>query len=161
MGPTRKRDLTAATVGAAVLGYLLVRVLYRLFPPITVLDRSCRCSRSPSPRRGGRFYMRAKISDGEIGVGPGWLHPLAVPRSVLIAKASAWMGALVLGWWLGVLAYLLPRRSTLRVAAEDTAGAVVAAALRAGTVGRRRCGCSIAACLRRIRPTTPTAQRRN
>lgn len=37
MGPTRKRDLTAAVVGAAVLGYLLVNGLYRWFPPITVL----------------------------------------------------------------------------------------------------------------------------
>ena len=35
MGPTRKRDLTAAVV-AAVVGYLLVTVLYRWFPPITV-----------------------------------------------------------------------------------------------------------------------------
>jgi hypothetical protein len=45
----------------------------------------------------------------------------------MIAKASAWVGALVLGWWVGVLVYLLPRRGTLRVAAEDTAGTVVAA----------------------------------
>ena len=45
----------------------------------------------------------------------------------MIAKASAWAGALVLGWWVGLLAYLLPRRSPLRVAGEDTAGAVVAA----------------------------------
>ena len=45
----------------------------------------------------------------------------------MIAKASAWVGALVLGWWLGVLAYLLPRRGTVRVAGEDTAGAAVAA----------------------------------
>ena len=38
------------------------------------------------------------------------------------------MGSVVLGWWLAVVAYLLPRRSTLRVAAEDTGGAVVAGA---------------------------------
>ena len=68
--------------------------------------------------------MRAKINDGQIGDGPGRLHPLAVARSVMI---SAWVGALVLGWWLGVLVYLLPRRGTVRVAGEDTAGAVVAA----------------------------------
>jgi hypothetical protein len=70
--------------------------------------------------------LGAMRHDGEIGDGPGWLHPLAVARSVLIAKASAWVGALVLGWWIGVLVYLLPRRSTLKVAGEDTAGAVVA-----------------------------------
>jgi hypothetical protein len=77
---------------------------------------------------GWAFYIRAKINNGQIGDGPGWLHPLAVARSVMIAKASAWAGALVLGWWVGLLAYLLPRRSTLRVAGEDTAGTVVAAA---------------------------------
>jgi hypothetical protein len=44
----------------------------------------------------------------------------------MVAKASAWVGALVLGWWLAVVVYLLPRRGVMRVAAEDTAGAVVA-----------------------------------
>ena len=72
-------------------------------------------------------YVRGKISEGEIGMGPGWLHPLAVARTVMVAKASAWVGALVLGWWVGVLVYFLPRRSWLRVAAEDTTGTVVAA----------------------------------
>jgi hypothetical protein len=31
------------------------------------------------------------------------------------------------GWWLGVVAYLLPRRSELRVANADTPGVFVAA----------------------------------
>ena len=93
-------------------------------------------------------YVRTKINDGEIGDGPGWLHPLAVARSVVVAKASAWVGALVLGWWVGVLVYL-------------PAAAVMAAGRGRGH--RRapswppsarwrwwspRCGCSIAANLR-------------
>ena len=126
MGPTRKRDLTAATVLAAVAGYLLVVLTYRWFPPITLLTGVSLLAVAIA-EAGWAFYVRAKINDGEIGDGPGWLHPLAVARSVLIAKASAWVGALVLGWWVGVLVYLLPRRSTLRVAGEDTAGAGVAA----------------------------------
>jgi Protein of unknown function (DUF3180) len=127
MGPTRKRDLTAATVIAAVAGYLLVVLLYRWFPPIT-LWTGVSLLAVAAAEAAWAFYVRAKINDGEIGDGPGWLHPLAVARSVLIAKASAWVGALVLGWWLGVLVYLVPRRSTLKVAGEDTAGAAVAAA---------------------------------
>ena len=127
MGPTRKRDLTAAGVLAAVVGYLLVVLLYQYFPPIDVWTGMSLLAVAII-EAGWAFYVRAKINDGQIGDGPGWLHPLAVARSVLIAKASAWVGALVLGWWLGVLAYLLPRRSTLQVAGEDTAGAVVAAA---------------------------------
>jgi hypothetical protein len=126
MGPTRKRDLTAATVLAAVAGYLLVVLLYRYFPPIDVWTGVSLLAVAIA-EAGWAFYVRAKINDGEIGDARGWLHPLAVARSVLIAKASAWVGALVLGWWIAVLVYLLPRRSTLRVAGEDTAGVVVAA----------------------------------
>ena len=107
MGPTRKRDLTAATVIAAVLGYLLVVLLYRWFPPITVWTGLSLLAVA-IVEAGWAFYVRAKINDGEIGDARGWLHPLAVARSVLIAKASAWVGALVLGWWVGVLVYLCP-----------------------------------------------------
>ena len=127
MGPTRKRDLTAATVIAAVLGYLLVTVLYRWFPPITVWTGLV--AAGGRDRRGRLGVLRAGEDQrrARSATAPGWLHPLAVARSVMIAKASAWVGALVLGWWVGVLVYLLPRRDTLRVAGEDTAGAVVAA----------------------------------
>jgi Protein of unknown function (DUF3180) len=126
MGPTRKRDLTAAVVGAAVLSFLLITVLYRWFPPITVWTGLSLLAAAIAEALWAR-YVRAKISEGEIGVGPNWLHPLAVARTVMVAKASAWMGALVLGWWVGVLVYFLPRRSWLRAAAEDTTGTVVAA----------------------------------
>jgi hypothetical protein len=126
MGPTRNRDLTAATVIAAALGYVLVTVTYRWFPPITVWTGLSLLAVAIA-EGGWAFYVRAKINDNQIGDGPGWLHPLAVARSVMIAKASAWVGALVLGWWVGVLVYLLPRRGSVRVAGEDTAGAVVAA----------------------------------
>jgi len=126
MGPTRKRDLTAAAVGAAVIGYLMVTRLYRLLPPITVWTGISLLAVAVVEALWAR-YVRHKIDEGEIGPGVGQLHPLAVARTVLIAKASAWMGALVLGWWVAVLVYFLPRRSWLRIAAEDTAGSVVAA----------------------------------
>lgn len=126
MGTSRKRDLAVAVVATAVVGYLLMHVLYRSFPPIT-LWTGVSLLGVAAAIAGWGFFVRAKIRDGEIGVGRSRLHPLAVARSVVIAKASAWMGSVVLGWWLAVVAYLLPRRSTLRVAAEDTSGAVVAA----------------------------------
>ncbi|MDD4866130.1 MAG: DUF3180 domain-containing protein [Mycobacterium sp.] len=126
MGPTRKRDLTAAVVGAAVLGYLLVKALYRWFPPITVWTGLSLFAVAVAEALWAR-YVRAKISDGEIGTRPGWLHPLAVARTLMVAKASAWVGAVMLGWWLGLFGYFLPRRSWLRAAAEDTTGTVVAA----------------------------------
>lgn len=126
MGPTRKRDLTAAVIGAALIGYLLVVQLYRWFPPITVWTGLPLLGVAAAEALWARA-VRAKINDGEIGEGSGRLHPLAVARSLLVAKASAWVGALVLGWWVGVLVYLLPRRSWLRVAGEDCAGTAAAA----------------------------------
>lgn len=126
MGPTRKRDLTAAVLGTAVAGYLLVVLVYRWFPPITVWTGFSLLTVGIAEAIWGR-HVRVKIADGQIGDAPGWLHPISVARSVVIAKASAWVGALALGWWVGVLAYLLPRRSWLRVAAEDTSGTAVAA----------------------------------
>lgn len=125
MGPTRTRDLAAAATVAAIAGYLLVHVAYRWFPPIDVWTGVSLLGVAAAVG-GWAFYVRARIRDGQIGVGQGRLHPLAVARSVVIAKASAWMGSVVFGWWLAVVVYLLPRRATLRVAAEDTPGAVVA-----------------------------------
>ncbi|HEU4360908.1 MAG TPA: DUF3180 domain-containing protein [Mycobacterium sp.] len=126
MGPTRKRDLTATVAVVAIASYLLVVVLYQWFPPITVWTGLSLLAVAAAEAGWGR-YVRAKINEGEIGDGPGWLHPLVVARAVVIAKASAWVGALVLGFWVGVLGYVLPRRSELQVAADDTGGAVVAA----------------------------------
>lgn len=88
MGPTRKRDLTAAVVGAAAVGYLLVAVLYRWFPPITVWTGLSLLAVAVAEALWAR-YVRVKISDGEIGDGPGWLHPLVVARSLMVAKSVA------------------------------------------------------------------------
>ncbi|OBK69767.1 DUF3180 domain-containing protein [Mycolicibacterium fortuitum] len=126
MGPTRKRDLAGGVLVVAIVGYLLVGVLYRWFPPLTIWTGLSLLAVAII-EAGWAFYVRAKINDGEIGVGAGRLHPLAVARSVVIAKASAWVGAIVAGWWIGVLVYLLPRLGELRVAGEDTPGAAVAA----------------------------------
>ena len=126
MGPTRRRDLTAAVVGVAILAYLLVHVLYRNFPPITMWTGLSLLAVAAGEAAWG-VSVRARIRDGEIGVAAGRLHPLAVARSVVVAKASAWVGAVMLGWWIGVLVYLLPRRAELRVAGADTPGALAAA----------------------------------
>lgn len=126
MGLTRTRDLTIAVVIAAVLGFVLIRVLYHYFPPITLMTGVSLLAVA-AVEAGWGWSVRGKIQAGQIGVGVGRLHPLAVARSVAIAKASAWLGAVMLGWWLGVLGYLLPRRSELRVAAADTPGVIVAA----------------------------------
>lgn len=126
MGPTRKRDLGATIMVVALLGYGVVVLTYRWFPQITVWTGISLLAVAGAEAVWA-FAVRAKIREGQIGEGSGRVHPLTVARSVVVAKASAWVGAPVLGWWLAVLAYLLPRHGTLRVAAADTGGAVVAA----------------------------------
>jgi uncharacterized membrane protein len=126
MGPTRKRDVTAAVLVLGVVGYVVVAGLYpRMFPPITIWTGISLLVLAVLEGLWGR-YVRSKINDALIGEGSGRLHPLAVARTVMVAKASAWVGALALGWWLGMLAYLLTHRD-LRVAVDDTPGAGVAA----------------------------------
>ena len=126
MGLTRKRDLAAAAAVAALVGYLAIHLLYRHFPPIT-LWTGLSLLGVAAVEAWWAASVRGRIRDGRIGVGAGRLHPLAVARTVAIAKASAWAGALMLGWWVAVLVYLLPRRDELRVAGADTPGAAVAA----------------------------------
>lgn len=133
MGPTRRRDLVIAVAVTAVLSYLVIHLLYRWFPPVTGWSGLSLLAVAAGEAVWGRS-VRARIRDGKIGVGPGRLDPLAVARSLAVAQASAWAGALAAGWWLGVLGYLLPQRSTLRVAAADTPGVLVAVASAAALV---------------------------
>lgn len=126
MTPIRKRDLAFACLASAVAGYLLVIITYRWFPPITVWTGISLLVVAIAEAVWAR-QVRAKITGGHIGDGAGRLHPLAVARTVVVAQASAWVGAIALGWWVGVLVYLLPRRTSLRVAGEDSAGVSVAA----------------------------------
>ncbi|GAY18280.1 DUF3180 domain-containing protein [Mycobacterium sp. shizuoka-1] len=124
MGPTRKRDLAVAVLGVAALTWLLMRVLYHYFPPITAWTGLSLLAVA-ALEAAWAVSVRAKIRDGQIGTGGGRLHPLAVARSVVIAKASAWVGALMLGWWIGVVVYLLLSRTGH--ARADTPGSIIAA----------------------------------
>jgi hypothetical protein len=127
MGPTRKRDLAFAAIATVIVGYLAIGLLYRYFPPIT-LWTGLSLLAVAAVEAWWAVSVRGRIRDGRIGVGAGRLDPLAVARTVAVAKASAWVGAVMFGWWVAVLGYLLPRRTDLRVAAADTPGALAAAA---------------------------------
>ena len=157
MGPTRKRDLgrdgasprSSASPGARRCTGGSRRS--RCGP-------DCRCWRSRVAEAGWAFYVRAKINDGrDRRRRPAGCTRWRWPRSVVIAKASAWVGALVLGWWVGVLVYLLPRRGD---AAGRGRGHRRAPSWRPCARWRwwsPRCGSSIAASPRRTRPRTPRA----
>lgn len=142
MRVTRIRELLVVAVLAALAGFLAVLQMYRWFPPITVFS-GISLAVLAAVEAGWGGYVRRKIADDEIGAGPGRLHPLTVARSVLAGQASAWVGSLVFGGWVGILLYLLERRGELAVAAADTPGAIVAAlcalALAAAGVWLQHC----------------------
>lgn len=128
---TRARDLVVAGLVAAVLVHLLVRVLYGQLPPLptfagvtllvlavveAVLAFSIR-TRVRAPREGRP------------------LQPLTAARAVALAKASSLLGAIMAGVWLGVLAYVLPRRAEITAAADDLPSTVVGVICSAVLIG--------------------------
>ncbi|GAA4699808.1 DUF3180 domain-containing protein [Pseudonocardia yuanmonensis] len=121
MKPIRHRDLLVAFLGAGIVAHLVVSLTYGTLPSF------------PAP---------AGVTLGVLGLAEavaGWIlkgrverrqgsrpvEPLVAARAVLVAQASAVGGALVGGLWAGLLAYVLPRASTVTAAASDTTAAVV------------------------------------
>lgn len=118
---TRARDLATAGLLAAGIVYLLVSTFYGELPPI--------------PRFAGVTLLVLAVIEGVLGAslrsrirGGDRSRPvqaLTAARAVALAKASSLLGAIMLGAWLGMLGYLLPRRASLTAAVVDTPGAVV------------------------------------
>jgi hypothetical protein len=128
---TRARDLAGVGVVAAVVVYLAVRLLYAQLPPL--------------PTFAGVTLLVLAIVEAALGVSlrsrirnPGDgrpVQPLAAARALALAKASSLLGAIMLGAWLGVLGYVLPRRDELAAAAEDLPSTIVGAVCAAVLIG--------------------------
>ncbi len=129
--PTRILDLVVNFVVAAAIAWIATRFTYRLFPPISIFAGA-----SLYPVAAIEivlaFVVRARVNDRRIGDGPHELHPITVARAVALAKASAQVGSLAAGVWLGFLLWVFPQRGTLLAAAADAPGAIVG--LTAGSV---------------------------
>jgi hypothetical protein len=116
---TRARDLVLTGLVAAALVYLLVRVFYGQMPPL--------------PTFAGVTLLVLAVIEGWVGVSlrsrirdpHKELQPLTAARAVALAKASSVLGAIMLGTWLAILAYVLPRRADLTAAAADFRSTVV------------------------------------
>jgi cobalamin synthase len=118
---TRARDLAAAGLVTAVLVHLLVRVLYGQLPAmptfagVTLLVLAV-------VEAVLAFALRTRIRDPREGKP---LQPLTAARAVALAKASSVLGAIMLGAWLGLGVYVLPRRAEITAAAADFRSTVV------------------------------------
>jgi hypothetical protein len=118
---TRARDLAVAGLVAAVLVHLLVRVLYGQLPAmptfagVTLLVLAV-------VEVVLAFSLRTRIRNPGEGKP---LQPLTAARAVALAKASSLLGAIMLGAWLGLGVYVLPRRAEITAAAADFRSTVV------------------------------------
>jgi hypothetical protein len=122
--PTRVLDLMANVVVAAVIVWILTRMAYGSFPPISAYSGASLYPVAAIEVALG-FVIRARINDHQIGDGPHQLHPITAARAVALAKASVQVGSLAAGVWLGFLFWVFPRRGTLTAATADSPGAIV------------------------------------
>lgn len=118
---TRARDLVVAGLLAAGLVFLLVQVAYGDLPPLPMFAGVTLLALAVVEAALGAS-LRTRIRKPE---GGRPVQPLTAARAVALAKASSLLGAIMLGAWLGMLAYLLPRRVEVTAAAEDVPSAII------------------------------------
>lgn len=112
-------ELAVIVVGVAAGVYLLVR---DLVPPIPVWAGALLYGIAAADLYIAQL-VRSRLSHGEVGMGPGRIHPIAVARAVALAKASAYLGAVALGFFGGVLVFLFTEGDRLDATHADRPGA--------------------------------------
>jgi hypothetical protein len=127
---TRARDLVVAGLLAAGIVYVVVRVAYGDLPPLPTLAGSTLLVLAIIEAALGAS-LRSRIRKPE---GGRPIQPLTAARAVALAKASSLLGAIMLGAWLGMLGYLLPKRAEVAAAAEDVPSGVVGMACAAALI---------------------------
>jgi hypothetical protein len=127
---TRARDLIIPAVLTGLLVHLLLRIGYEQLPPLPTLAGSTLAVLAVVEAVLG-YTVRARIARRP-GTRP--VAPLAAARAVALAKASSLLGAIMLGGWLGVIAYTLPERHEIVAAAADTTSAIIGACCAAALI---------------------------
>ncbi|NUP25839.1 MAG: DUF3180 domain-containing protein [Nocardia sp.] len=122
--PTRLRELLANVLIAAVIAWVTSRLVYASFPPISTIAGASLYPVALLEAALG-FYIRTRVSSRQIGADLRQLHPITVARALALAKASAQVGSLVAGVWLGFLLWIFPQRGELRAADADYPGALI------------------------------------
>jgi hypothetical protein len=129
---TRPRDLAIAGVLAGILLYLIMRSAYGSMPPLPTLAGVTLVIVGIIDVVLG-FSLRSRIRGRARNGRP--VQALTAARAVALAKASSMLGAIMLGAWLGVLAYVLPLRTDILAAANDTTSSVIGALCSAVLIG--------------------------
>ncbi|WP_151583269.1 DUF3180 domain-containing protein [Corynebacterium megadyptis] len=90
--------------------------------------------------------VRENVDHSNIGMDRSQLNPTTAALWLVVAKASAWTGAIVGGWYVGMATFVVPKAATLTAAQNDLPGVVTSAAagvaLAAAGIYLER-GCSV------------------
>jgi hypothetical protein len=135
--PVRRRDLAVLALGLAVATWLLVRSWYGQLPPLDWWLPAPLGVLAVAEALGARTLgaRLAALRDARAGKRPAAktpstapvrpVEPMLVARLAVLAQASAYVGAVLLGVWAGVLAHVGPAVGRLQAAGGDTLTAVI------------------------------------
>jgi Protein of unknown function (DUF3180) len=134
IGPTRIRDLIAYAAAVTLITWLAMRQWYgdlprlRWFVPLSLVLLAI-----AEVLAANQLRDRIRRRPGALPV-----QPLVAARMLALAKASAVVGAVMVGIWAGLLVHVVPRLGDLAAAGNDTAvgafGVVGAVALTAAAL---------------------------
>ena len=135
MNPIRRRDLAVLALGLAVASWLLVRTFYGELPPldwwlpaplVVLAVAEALGARTLRSRLAAQREARTRVTgttSRAVPVRP--VEPMLVARLAVLAQASAYVGAVFLGVWTGVLLHVGPAVGRLQAAGGDTVAALI------------------------------------
>ena len=139
IGPTRIRDLIAYAAAVTLITWLAMRQWYgdlprlRWFVPLSLVLLAI-----AEVLAANQLRDRIRRRPGALPV-----QPLVAARMLALAKASAVVGAVMVGIWAGLLVYVVPRLGQRNAAGNDTVvgaiGVVAAVALTAAALWLEYC----------------------
>jgi Protein of unknown function (DUF3180) len=140
--PVGRRDLVVLAAGLALATWLVVRAAYGSLPalrwwlpvPIAVLAvAELLGARTLRDRLAAQRDRRPPADRGAAPVRP--VEPMLIARLAVLAQASAYVGAVFVGIWVGLLGYVAPAVGRLQTAGGDTVAAVIGVVSSAALVG--------------------------
>lgn len=115
---TRPRELIFACLAGLAVVFIFVQLAYQDMPRLPTFAGTTLALLAVIEVVLA-FWLRSHIREGRL------VRALTAARAVALAKASSLLGAIMLGAWLAVLGYVLPKRDQLIAAQQDTTSAVV------------------------------------
>jgi hypothetical protein len=143
MTPLRRRDLVVVAVGLALGAWLLVRAGYGFLPPMrwwlpiplgVLALAEALAARTLSTRLAAERERRPRPGRPAPAAAARPVEPMLVARLAVLAQASAYVGAVFVGCWAGLMLHTVPALGRLRAARGDTITGVLGVLLSAALI---------------------------